>query len=196
LAGQAADPLEAPPRPTQIDFLERPWTEGVFSLEEIAQFLQTRRAMGMAAALVLCPFVLLGTEIAVTGAATSRIRAELASLADANQDLRRDRAAAYDNVAAIEDFIKLDPFPHQVDVLGNALTLLKPSNVRVLSWSFDRGSLEIIVRGAQELDPTAYITMFERDPFYEGVSGTLVGQERDLQLRMTVTPRASSGAVG
>jgi hypothetical protein len=184
-------PPEADPVPEAADFLERPWTEGVLSLDDWATLLQSRRALGLIAAGALCPFLFFGAQIAVMAATESSVRAEIAALDAANRAVRADRAAAYANLEAIEAFVRLDEFPPHADVLATAVTLLaNTGGPRILSWSFDRGNLEVILRGSNELDPTAYITLFERDPLFENVSGTFVGQERDLQLRMAVSKRA------
>jgi hypothetical protein len=179
-------------QPLALPVLERPWTEGTFSIDDLFQVLQTRRAAAIIVTAALCPFILVGTSIAVMSMAEANVRADIAALAEANKGIRADRAAAFKNLEAIEVFLALNTYPAHVSALNTALTLLGPSGVRIVSWSFDRGNLEIIVRGAQELDPTAYITMFERDETFEGVGGTLVGQDRDLQLRMSLTTHAKS----
>ena len=178
--------------PQNYPLLERPWTEGAFSIDEFIQTLQTRRVAAIIATAALGPFVLAGTSIGVMSMAEANVRANISALAEANKGIRLDRAAAYTNLEAIEVFQTLDTYPAHVAALSNALTLLQPFGARVVSWSFDRGNLEIILRGSNELDPTAYITMFERDAMFEGVGGTLVGQDRDLQLRMALTKRNKS----
>ena len=186
-AGLTPNGIEVAPEPLELALQDRPWTEGPFSLVDLINALQTRRAIGIAATVALCPFVLAGTSIIGLSVAESNVRAEIATLSQANQGIRQDRAASFANLEAIEEFMRLSAYPPQAKVLGTALKLLEPSGVRIASWTFDRGTLEIILRGKQEFDPTAYITMFERDDVFESVGGTLVGQERDLQLRMSVS---------
>ena len=175
--------------PQIFPLLERPWTEGTFSIDEFIQTLQTRRVAAIIATAALGPFVLAGTSIGVMSMAEANVRANISALAEANKGIRLDRAAAYTNLEEIEVFQGLDTYPAHVAALSSALTLLETFRVQIVSWSFDRGNLEIILRGKNELDPTAYITMFERDAMFEGVGGTLVGQDRDLQLRMALTKR-------
>jgi hypothetical protein len=177
--------------PLELSFLERPWTEGTFSLDDWSSLLKSKRVLTFAAAAALCPFAFLGAEIATLSISEKNIREEIKVLNAANQNVRADRAAAYANLEAIEDFLKLTEYPSQAEVLTTAMLLLaKTGAPRIVSWSFDRGNLEIILRGEQSLDATAYITLFERDPVFENASGTLVGQEQDLQLKMSVTKRA------
>lgn len=178
------------PTPLDLPFLDRPWTESTFSLDDWASILQSRRGMAIAATLAVCPFVFLGGTIAVVSVAESRTRGEIATLDKANQTIRKDRADAYTNLTAIEDFMRLNEYPAQAEVLATAVSLLGSiGSSRIVSWSFDRGNLELIARSEIALDPTAYITLFERDPLFETVSGTFVGPERDLQLRMIVSKR-------
>jgi len=170
--------------------LERPWTEGAFSLSDWSSLLRSRNAVTGLVVAAACPFVFLGTEIAVLSMAESSVRAELSELDSKNKAIRSDRNAALANLDGIEDLLRLDEYPPQADILTKAMALLAQTGApRIISWSFDRGTLEIILRGGQPLDPTAYITLFERDEIFENASGTLIGQERDLQLRMSVAKR-------
>jgi hypothetical protein len=182
---------DSEPVPAELAFTERPWTEGAFSLDDWSWLMKSPRALAAAATAALCPFVLIGAQITAVSITEARIQGEIQSLSAANQDVRKDRAAAYANLDAVEDILDLDPYPAQAEVLSTAITHLANAGApKILSWNFDRGNLEVILRGAQDLDPTAYITLFERDTGFEGVSGTFVGQERDLQLRMTLSKKS------
>ncbi len=188
--GLQASQTESTPEAIQLPMLERPWTEGAFSLSDWSSLLRSRNAVTGLVVAAACPFVFLGTEIAVLSMAESSVRAELSELDSKNKAIRSDRNAALANLDGIEDLLRLDEYPPQADILTKAMALLAQTGApRIISWSFDRGTLEIILRGGQPLDPTAYITLFERDEIFENASGTLIGQERDLQLRMTVAKR-------
>ncbi len=189
--GLATNDTSALSEPANIALLDRPWTEGTFSLDDWASLLQSQRVLAIAATIAICPFVFLAGQISVYTIATSSLMAERTSLDAANQNIRTDRTRAYTNLTAVEDFMKLDEYPDQALTLSGAIKLLvNTGNPRVMSWNYDRGNLEILLRGDQTLDPTAYITLFERDQRFENVSGTLIGPERDLQIRMAVTKRA------
>lgn len=189
--GHAPSATDYAPTAIKLEFLERPWTEGAFSFDDMSTVFQSPRIMAFAATAVICPFLFIGAQIAVVSFAEARIRNEIRILDRANQGVRKDRASAFANLDVIEDLLKLNEYPSQAEILSSAIKLLaEAGGSRILSWSYDRGSLEIILRGSQDLDPTAYITMFERAPGFEGVSGTFVGQERDLQLRMAVSKSA------
>lgn len=189
--GIAPEAQATPVVPSEQEFLERPWTEGTFSLDDWSSLLQSRRVVVAAATAAVCPFVLLGAHMAVLSVTESTVRAELAKLDAANRGIRQERAEAYRNLDAVEDYLKLDTYPPHVQVLNTAITLLANTGApRIVSWNYDRGNLEIIARSDHDLDPTAYIKLFETDDAFENVSGTFVGQERDLQLRMTVAPRS------
>lgn len=191
--GLAASETNAAPTALDLAFAERPWTEGTFSLDDWSTLLQSRRVLTIAATTALCPFVFLGAQWAVLAAAETGVRSELAGLDAASRSIRQERGEAYRNLEAIEDFTKLDVYPAQAEVLATAMTLLtNTGGPRIVSWSFDRGNLEIVARSDHDLDPTAYIKLFESDDAFENVSGTFVGQERDLQLRMSVVKRAAN----
>jgi hypothetical protein len=178
------------PSPVELAMLERPWTEGAFSISDWSSLLKSRNVVAALATAAICPFIFFGVQYAVLSAAEARARAELADLDSKNKSVRVDRSEAYANLEAIEDYLRLDEFPPQAEVLTKAITMLAQSGApKILSWGFDRGNLELILRSGPNLDATAYITLFERDDYFENVSGTLTGQERDLQLRMTLTSK-------
>ena len=189
-SGLASTSTSSRVTPCNLAILERPWTEGTFSIDDLSTLFQSQRAIGVLATAALCPFLFLGTYMAIIAAADANLKRESAALSAANQGLRKDRSESFDNLEAIEDYIRLDAYRSQANVLTTAMTLLgNGAGPRILSWSFDRGSLEIIVRDKNTLDPTSFITAFERDPLFEGVGGTLIGPERDLQLRMALSKK-------
>lgn len=180
------------PTSIELGLLERPWIEDAFSLGQVAALFQTARAAQVAITAVLCALVFILSQTGVILLQESRVKAEIVKLRAANKEFGQNRAAAYSNLDEITGLLALDSSPPQIDVLYAALAILGPAEARVLSWSFDRGNLDVIVRGKREFDPTTFITLFERDERFEGVSGTLVGQERDLQLKMTVEPQKTN----
>jgi hypothetical protein len=180
-------------RALDVPLLDRPWSEGTFSFDDWSSLLQSRRVQAFAATAALCPFIFLAGQITVLSVSENSLAAERASLTKASQSVRADRAAAYENLDAIEALFTLDEYPAQVSILSTAMTLLaNTGNPQVVSWSFDRGNIELVLRSGIDLDPTTYITLFERDPLFENASGTLVGQERFLQLRMQATKLKSA----
>ncbi|MDX2143304.1 MAG: hypothetical protein SFV19_08110 [Rhodospirillaceae bacterium] len=183
--------LEAPPPPVvDVPLIERPWTESDFSLNDWKAMLRTRRAAEIAAVIVVCPFVFLGAQIAAVSIAKSSIDQELESLKSANQKVRQERAEAMENLDAIWDLARLDEYPTQASALQSAVEMLQATgDLKIMSWNYDRGALEIILQGEGSPDPTAFIKLFERASMFENVSGTFVGPERNLQLRMTLTKR-------
>jgi hypothetical protein len=183
------------PTALELPILDRPWSEGTFSFDDWSSLLQSRRVQAVAATAALCPFVFLAGQITVLSFSENALATESASLTKASQSVRADRAAAYENLDAIEALLALDEYPAHVSILSAAMTLLaNTGNPQVVSWAFDRGNVELVLRSGIDLDPTTYITLLERDPRFESVSGTLVGQDRHLQLRMTVTKLKTSQA--
>lgn len=177
------------PTPIELTLLERPWIEDAFSLGQVAALFQTARAAQVAITTVLCALVFILSQTGLISLQEARVKTEILKLRAANKEFGQNRSAAYSNLDEITGLLALDSYPPQIDVLYAALAILGPAEARVLSWSFDRGNLDVVVRGKREFDPTTFITLFERDDRFQGVSGTLIGQERDLQLKMTVEPQ-------
>lgn len=180
------------PVPIVLDFLERPWIERAFSLDQLSTTLQSARTVKAVAIAASCLLLFIVAQMGVVAFKKQSVVAELQSLRAANKAFGQNRAQAFANLDEINSLLALDVYPQQIDVLNAALAILGPAEARILSWSFDRGNLDIVVRGKKEFDPAAFITLFERDERFQSVSGTLVGQERDLQLKMVVEPRRTS----
>ncbi|MBL8629650.1 MAG: hypothetical protein JNM81_08485 [Rhodospirillaceae bacterium] len=177
------------PEPVAHVLLDRPWIETPFSLDQISSVLQSARAIQFMATAAVCVLLFVFAQAAVLALREGQVVSEIKALRAANKEFGQNRAQAFSNLDDIKSILALDIYPPQIDVIYAALALLQPRDVRVMSWSFDRGNLDITVRGKQQLDPTAFITLFERDDKFQGVSGTLGGPERDLQLKMTVEPK-------
>jgi hypothetical protein len=180
---------QAPP-PVEVPLIDRPWTESDFSLNDWHALLRTRRAAEIAAVIIACPFVFLGAQIATVSIAQSSVGQELESLKSVNQTVRQERAEATSNLDAIWELARLDEYPTQAVALQSAVEMLQATgDLKIMSWNYDRGALEIILQGEESPDPTAFIKLFERATLFENVSGTFVGPERNLQLRMTLSKR-------
>ncbi len=177
------------PEPQTLGFLDRPWIENAFSLDQLSTVLHSARALKAAAVVAVCLLLLIMSQVTVVAFKERAVSDELKALRAANKEFGQNRAQAFSNLDEINSLLALDVYPPQIDILNAALAILGPADARILSWSYDRGNLDIVVRGKRELDPTAFITLFERDERFQGVSGTLVGQDRDLQLKMALEPR-------
>jgi hypothetical protein len=193
--GASSATFDAPMSLENLPFLERPWSESAFSFDDWSSVYQNQRAQLIATTLALCPIMFLGSQVAVLSVAENALATERAELNRASESIRADRNVAYENLDIIEQLLALNEYPPQVQLISNALNMLaNAGSPQVVSWSFDRGNLEVVLRSGIDLDPTTYIKLFERDPQFENVSGTFVGQERHLQLRMAVTKVATAQA--
>lgn len=179
----------AVPMPVSSDILAEPWTAPSTPVTDLWSLLQNEHAAAIAAAVVAAPFLYYLTQAAVLLIGTARVENAVAALSAENQTIRADRSAAFTNLDGIESYLSLEPLPSQFEIMNAAFALLKGSNVDVTEWSFDGGTLELMIQADRPLEAPSFIQMFEQDPTFSGVSGTVGNQQRNVRLSMQVEPR-------
>jgi hypothetical protein len=130
----------------------------------------------------------------VFSATTASTNAAIADLESVNQALRVDRMDAYTQLEAIESMLTLEPFPPQYEIISRVMGLLDGRGAALKEWSYNTGVLEFTLLGSQPLDATFYITMFEKEDMFSGVTSTTAEQERELRMRMNITPRSAAAS--
>ncbi len=180
------------PEPVAAAFLESPWTyqEGFLGLTW--SLLEDPRYAAAAMALVAAPFVYLGAEYATLAVADARVRGAAETLSIETQGVRQQRSRAIANLDEIEDYLSLEIYPSQFEVMTMALGLLQVMNVKVVEWTYDVGALSFTLRPDAELDATFLITAFEKSGFFANVTASRVGQfgrEGQIRANMNVLPK-------
>jgi hypothetical protein len=154
--------------------------------------LQNDRAAAVAATIIAVPFLYLVTELAVLGTASGRLSVAMSNLSDANKSVRMDQSEAVRNLAAIQKYLALEPFPSQFEIFAAAARLLRNRQVSMSDWTYDNGNLEFAIKSNGQLDATYYIEVFEKDPIFTDVTATRDTQEAGLRLKMRVAPKVAS----
>lgn len=180
--------LELPPV-TESEIAAQPWTITAPPVTDLWSLLQNERAAAIAAAVVAVPFLYYLTQAAMLVTATMRVESSIADMATANQTIRTDRATAFTNLEAVESYLGLEHFPSQFRTMNIVVDLLRDSKVTLAEWNYDAGSLQLLVQADRPLEAPFFIEMFEKDPLFSNVSGTVGNQQRELRLTMQVEPQ-------
>lgn len=179
------------PEPSTPPFLDAPWNRHGGYLG-VTWLLEDPRTVAAVATLLAAPFIYLGVEYVTLAAAHARVSGQLESLSAATQDIRKTRSTAIANLDEIEDFLSLEVYPNQFEVLASALRLLAGRDIRIVEWTYDVGTLSFILRSSGDIDATALITAFEKSGTFSNVTAARIGQEGQVRARMDVLPRKAS----
>lgn len=177
------------PPPAQSDVLSQPWTMIAAPVTDLWSLLQNERAAAVAAAVIAAPFLYYLAQSAILIGGTIHVESRISDLTAANQTIRADRSTAFTNLESVEAYLSLERLPSQFETMNVVMALLLDSKVSVGEWSFDAGTLEILVQADRPLEAPFFIEMFEKDDHFSNVSGTVGNQQRELRLSMQVEPR-------
>ena len=182
-----------PPETATAEFLESPWVRQEGYLGVTWSLLEDPRYAAALATLVAAPFVYLGMECATLAIANARVTNNMEVLSVETQGIRKVRAAALSNLDVIEDYLSLEVYRSQFEVMTLALGLLQTLNVKIPEWTYDVGTLSFILRPNQDIDATALITAFEKSGAFANVTASRAGQgggqEGQIRVRMDVLPK-------
>jgi len=194
-SGVAVDGVEGDaPESEDPAFMSAAWAGDETAITDIWSALQNKRIAAAAAVAAIAPVIFFGTQAMVFSATTASTNAAIADLESVNQALRVDRMDAYTQLEAIESMLTLEPFPPQYEIISRVMGLLDGRGAALKEWSYNTGVLEFTLLGSQPLDATFYITMFEKEDMFSGVTSTTAEQERELRMRMNITPRSAAAS--
>jgi len=182
------------PTPQDVPFLESPWTHQQNYLAGAWAMLEDPRYAAVAAAVVAAPFVYLAVQYATLAVSNARVNSQIEQITLETQGVRKQRSQALANLDEIDDFLSLEVYPTQFEILTTSLSLLQPMNAKIAEWTYDVGTLSFTLRPTQELEPTFLITAFEKIGLFSNVTATRSGQEGLIRVRMDVQPRAPKRA--
>ena len=177
------------PEPSPSEFLEIPWTRQGGSLGMAWSLLEDPRYAAALATLVAAPFVYIGVEYATLAVAKTRVENNRESLSVQTQGIRKLRSEAIANLDEIEDYLSLEVYHSQFEIMTTALRLLQSLNVKISEWTYDVGTLSFTLRAEHNIDTTFLITAFEKSGAFTNVTATRVGQEGQVRMHMDVLPR-------
>jgi len=178
------------PEPENLPFLESPWTRQEGSMVGVWSVLEDPRSVAAIATVLAAPFVYLLVEYATLAVSNARVRSQIATISTETQGIRKLRSEALTNLDEVEDYLSLEIYPSQFEVLTTALGLLQPLNAKIPEWTYDVGSLSFSLRPTQEIDPTFLITAFEKAGVFSNVTATRAGQDGLIRVRMDVLPKS------
>ena len=177
------------PEPDPAPFLESPWIRQEGHLGGPLAMLEDPRYAMAIGALVAAPFIYLSAQFLTLAISDARVKHAMETLSVKTQGIRKLRTEAIANLDEVEDYLSLEIYPSQFEIMTVALGLLKGLNVKLLEWTYDVGSLSFTLRSERDIEATVIITSFEKSGAFANVSASRSGQERQLTMRMDVLPK-------
>jgi hypothetical protein len=169
---------------SEPNWLESPWHVQEAGASMINRALKNERILVGAAAILLAPCIYYTTQWLTYAALDIRIKREITIIEANSRTVRADRSRALSSLERAEDLIALNRYPHQLEILSRAHSLLQGHAVTLSNWDYDDGLLEFGLESKQDMDARVFISDFERDPLFTSVSSGTRGER--LTLRMSV----------
>lgn len=166
------------------DWLEFPWHVQEAGASMINRAFKNERLLVTAAAILLAPCIYYTTQWLTYSVLDTRLKSDIAIIEANSRTVRADRSRALSSLERAEDLIALNQYPHQIEILSRAHSLLQGYAVTLSNWDYDDGSLEFGLESEKDMDARVFISNFERDSLFTSVSSGTRGER--LVLRMSV----------
>jgi hypothetical protein len=174
------------PMPLRLDWTDRPWTRikrsGSFDLSRLDMRL-------VAAGIVVAVLAAYGYQ----GARYLRARLdsvaqehEIAARTSAIEPVLTARTQALEDLAAIQVFRELNPFPSQLALMARVTEALPEGDTRLDDWLYDRGRLELSIASDKPLDVVKLVRSLETSGAFSGVAAERTGNNNTLRLHASV----------
>ena len=193
-SGMPLDQDGSVPEPDPAPFLESPWIRSEGHLGGPLALLEDPRYAVALGALIAAPFLYLSAEYLTLAISNARVKHTMETLSVETQGLRKMRSEAIANLDEVEDYLGLEIYPSQFEIMTMALGLLQSLNVKLLEWTYDVGSLSFTLRSERDIEATVLITSFEKSGAFANVAASRSGQDRQMTVRMDVLPKQPKAA--
>ncbi|HZT87010.1 MAG TPA: hypothetical protein VFA12_03505 [Stellaceae bacterium] len=182
-------PAPLAPQPVRLDWLDRPWTRDRAAGGKPLEQFDLRLAGAGIGVVLLLAYCYVGGE-------WLRLRHDVAAAATAiearaQSDLpaAEARAAALDNLAAIQALHGLDRYPSQLALMARVASSLPKNETHLTAWNWDRGQLEVTVAANHPLDARFFVRSLEQIDGFKNVAAQRAGGDNSLNIRLVVEPR-------
>jgi len=174
------------PEPLRLARTERPWTKartsGAFDLSR----LDMRLVMAGGALVILALYGYQGARYAHARMAVAAQEQEIEKRASAIEPILTARAQALDNLAAIEAFRALDPYPGQLTLMARVAEALPSDGAHLDDWLFDKGRLELSIASDKPIDVVKLVRSLEASGVLADVAAERAGNNNTLRLHASV----------
>ena len=87
----------------------------------------------------------------------------------------------------VDKLLKLNPYPHQLDLMGKVIDNLPSQQVRLVTWRYELSQLNFTVEG-KSLDPRQYVKTYETIDWFDEVKTENTRADNQLIISMQVKP--------
>ena len=171
-----------PPTPSNPLWLEKPLNGATGKEQILFQILNNHKFVKSAATLSLVPIVFFGIGWLTSALMLSGVEQEIERIQVDSQSVREERSRALALLDYIEQLSSLRQFPHQIEIISRAHSLLAEYDVEISGWDYDEGILEFGLISDSDMDATLYIPIFENDEFFDQVSSSTRGTRLIMKM--------------
>ncbi len=172
------------PDVTEPIWLDKAWHENPKSGDLISYVISYQPARAFATVMLILPVAFLLAQITTYMVQNWLINKEIAAIEGTSQSIRASRLNALMALETAEDISSLHKYPHQIEILARAHSLLYEYGVTLLSWEYDSGDLEFGLDLTSDLDPRIFIKAFEDDNLFSNVSASTSGQTLIVRMKI------------
>ena len=160
----------------------RPWTSTGTGL---GLERRGREAAIAGAGALLAAYSYFGGSLAQDAQALSDIEARLAGAERRSAPAVTDRERALDNLAFLDGFANLDPYPSQLTLLARVAEKLPSNGAQIGAWSYQHGELQFTVFSpTSSLDILFYVKTFSSVDGFTDVSADRAQGDRTLRIKL------------
>ena len=163
---------------------EYPWNENQNSSAVFANALKNHGLVLTTITVLLAPCFYFAAAWMSYSAMVLAVERDIASVEEESRAIRIERADALSALETAEDLLSLHRYPHQLEILSKAHSLLRQHPVTLTNWDYDDGLLEFGLESDSDMDARVFILAFEEDPLFSSVSAATRGNR--LVMRMDI----------
>lgn len=160
------------PEPIESPLLARPWGKPRTNIAHFGAAQETTLVM-VALSILACIFTWQSVSLWQWYQATQQLQQQIDQFTDRVEPLLQARNEAINYKQRIDELMRLNPYPSQLEVVHQVLAQLPHNDkTKLLEWLYQAGELRITLE-SDKLDPTFYVKTFQKLPQFTNVSAEL-----------------------
>ncbi|MEK7990614.1 MAG: hypothetical protein VSS52_006375 [Thiotrichaceae bacterium] len=178
------------PQPMDSPLLNKPWAYHRTSINTMA-LQQESLWILLGLAIFVVTLAWFSVKIIKWQQAITLIEQKIEALNNDATPILTAKTKAMQGKQAADKLIKLNPYPHQLDLMGQVIEALPSETVTLVAWRYELGKLSFTVEG-DSLDPRKYVKAYERMNLFEDVKTENTLKNNQLSILMQVKSTADN----
>lgn len=172
------------PQPMASALLNKPWGYHRTSINTIALQQESLWVL-LGLAVFVIALAWYGVTIFKWQQAITQIEQQIETLSSDATPILTAKTKAMQGKQAVDKLVKLNPYPHQLDLMGAVVKNLPSNNVRLIAWKYELSRLSFTVEG-DSLDPRKYVKAYEKMGLFDNVKTENTRKNNQLSIIMQV----------